>query len=110
GRRAVVSGSGNVAIYSMEKIAAFGGKVIACSDSNGYVVDEQGIDLDLVKENKEVRRERISVYARRKGTGARYVEGGSIWDVQCDVAMPSATQNELTGKDAQTLVRNGVVA
>lgn len=110
GRRVVVSGSGNVAIYAMEKIAEFGGVVVACSDSNGYVVDEQGIDLALVKEIKEIRRERISEYARLKGAGTHYIEGGAIWDVPCAVAMPSATQNELTGKDAQTLVRNGVVA
>jgi len=110
GRRVVVSGSGNVAIYAMEKVAEFGGKVVACSDSNGYVIDEQGIDLALVKEIKEVRRERIAEYARLKGAGAHYVEGGAIWDVACEVAMPSATQNELTGKDARALVRNGVVA
>jgi glutamate dehydrogenase (NADP+) len=110
GRRVVVSGSGNVAIYAIEKVAEFGGKVVACSDSNGYVVDENGIDLDLVKEIKEVRRARISEYAKTKGAAARYVDGGSIWDVPCDVAMPSATQNELTGKDAQALVRNGVIA
>jgi len=110
GHRAVVSGSGNVAIYTIEKIKKFGGKVVACSDSNGYIVDENGIDLDLVKAIKEVRRERISEYARLKGPGTRYVEGGSIWDVPCDIAMPSATQNELTGKDAETLVHNGVIA
>jgi glutamate dehydrogenase (NADP+) len=109
GKRAVVSGSGNVAIYTIEKIAEFGGKVVACSDSNGYVIDEEGIDLALVKEIKEVRRERIAEYARLK-RGTHYIDGGSIWDVPCDVAMPSATQNELTGKDARTLVRNGVVA
>jgi glutamate dehydrogenase (NADP+) len=110
GHRVVVSGSGNVAIYTIEKVKEFGGKVVACSDSNGYVVDEAGIDLDLVKNIKEVRRARIVEYARAKGAGVRYVEGGSIWDVPCDVAMPSATQNELTGKDAKTLVRNGVIA
>ena len=110
GKRAVVSGSGNVAIYAMEKISEFGGKVVACSDSNGYVVDEKGIDLSLVKEIKEVRRERIAEYARLKGGSAHYVDDGSIWDVACDVAIPSATQNELTGKDARMLVRNGVVA
>ncbi len=110
GRRAVVSGSGNVAIYAIEKIAEFGGKVVACSDSNGYVVDERGIDLDLVKEIKEVRRERIAEYPRLKGAGARYIEDGSIWDVPCDVALPCATQNELTGKDARILVGNGVIA
>ena len=110
GLRAVVSGSGNVAVYTMEKIHSFGGKIVACSDSNGYVVDEDGIDLDLVKEIKEVRRERISEYVRLKGVGAQFVENGSIWDVPCDIAMPSATQNELTGRDARTLVSNGVIA
>lgn len=110
GKKCVVSGSGNVAIYTIEKIQQFGGIVVACSDSSGYVVDEKGIDLDLVKEIKEVRRERISEYARLKGTGTYYIEQGSIWDVPCEVAMPSATQNELTGKDARTLVKNGVIA
>jgi glutamate dehydrogenase (NADP+) len=110
GRKAVVSGSGNVAIFTIEKINAFGGKVIACSDSGGYVVDEDGIDLKLVKTIKEERRGRISEYDKLKGNSAHYVERGSIWDVPCQVAMPSATQNELTGKDAHTLIRNGVVA
>ncbi|MEO9228013.1 MAG: NADP-specific glutamate dehydrogenase [Devosia sp.] len=109
GRRVVVSGSGNVALYTIEKIHAFGGKVVACSDSSGYVVDENGIELELIKEIKEVRRERVAEYARRRGAGVQYVEGGSIWDVPCELAMPSATQNELNGKDAQTLVKNGVV-
>ena len=110
GKRVVVSGSGNVAIYTMEKVQSLGGRIVACSDSNGYVMDENGIDLALVKEIKEVRRERISEYARLRGTGAHYIAGGSVWDVPCDVAMPSATQNELTGKDARMLVKNGVVA
>jgi glutamate dehydrogenase (NADP+) len=110
GKRAVVSGSGNVAIYTMEKVLQFGGKVVACSDSGGYVVDENGIDLDLVKDIKEVRRERISEYARRKGAGSHYIERGSVWEVPCDIAMPSATQNELTGKDAKALLKNGVIA
>ncbi len=110
GKKVVVSGSGNVAIYTMEKVIEFGGKVIACSDSNGYVVDETGIDFALVKDIKEGRRGRISEYAKIKGGHARYVEGGSIWDVPCDVAMPSATQNELTGKDAKILIKNGVMA
>ncbi|MDE3812527.1 NADP-specific glutamate dehydrogenase [Sinorhizobium meliloti] len=110
GKRVTVSGSGNVAIYTMEKVIEFGGKIVACSDSNGYVVDEGGIDLELVKEIKEVRRERISEYARLKGAGTHYIEAGSVWDVPCDVAMPPATQNELTGKDARTLVKNGVLA
>jgi glutamate dehydrogenase (NADP+) len=110
GRRVVVSGSGNVAIYTIDKVTSMGGTVVACSDSNGYVMDPEGIDLDLVKNIKEVRRGRISEYAKARGAGVRYVESGSIWDVPCDVAMPSATQNELTGKDAKTLVRNGVLA
>jgi len=100
GNRVVVSGSGNVAIYTIQKIITLGGKVVACSDSNGYVFDEQGIDLDLVKEVKEARRARISEYAAIKGGAVRYVDKGSIWEVPCDVAFPSATQNELTGKDA----------
>ncbi|WP_413848606.1 NADP-specific glutamate dehydrogenase [Albidovulum sp.] len=110
GRKCVVSGSGNVAIYTMEKIREFGGTIVACSDSNGYIVDEKGIDLDLVKEIKEVRRARISEYHRLKGTGTHYIEKGSIWDVACEVAMPSATQNEISGRDARELVKNGVVA
>ncbi|MGU3400532.1 NADP-specific glutamate dehydrogenase [Brucellaceae bacterium D45D] len=110
GKRVVVSGSGNVAVYTMEKVIEYGGKVIACSDSNGYIVDENGLDLDLIKDIKEVRRARISEYAQEKGKGVRYVENGSIWDVPCDVAMPSATQNELTAKNAKALVKNGVVA
>src|SRR5690606_8736440 len=110
GKRVVVSGSGNVAIYTMEKIQEFGGRVVACSDSNGYIVDEAGIDLDLVKEIKEVRRGRISEYAQMRGSGATYVDKGSIWDVPCNVAMPSATQNELTGKEARVLIQNGVTA
>nr|WP_157034242.1 NADP-specific glutamate dehydrogenase [Sphingomonas sp. Y57] len=110
GKRVVVSGSGNVAIYAIEKVRQFGGKVVACSDSNGYVVDENGIDLDLLKEIKEVRRERLSEYARAAGARAHYIENGSIWDVPCDIALPCATQNELTAKDANTLIKNGVIA
>lgn len=112
GKKVVVSGSGNVAIYTIEKVQSFGGKVIACSDSSGYIVDENGIDLALLKEIKNVRRERIAEYARLKGQGVYFVaaDKGSVWDVPCDVAMPSATQNELSGKDAATLVKNGVMA
>lgn len=112
GKRVVVSGSGNVAIYTIEKVRSFGGIVVACSDSSGFVVDEAGIDLDLLKEIKEVRRERISQYARLRGNGAYFVpaDQGSIWEVPCQVAMPSATQNELSGKDALALIRNGVIA
>src|SRR5690606_6889380 len=110
GKRVVVSGSGNVAIYTIEKVAEFGGKVVACSDSNGYIVDEAGIDLALLKEIKQTRRGRIEDYARAKGEAVRFVEKGSVWQVPCEVAMPSATQNELTGKDAHALIANGVMA
>jgi glutamate dehydrogenase (NADP+) len=106
GKKVVVSGSGNVAIYAAEKVRQLGGTVIACSDSNGYVVDEGGIDLDLLKDVKEKRRARISTYADAR-SGAGYVEGGSVWDVPCDVALPCATQNELNGRDAATLISNG---
>lgn len=109
GKRAIVSGSGNVAIYTAEKIQELGGKVIACSDSSGYIVDEGGIELDLLKDIKEVRRQRISEYVTRRSS-ASFIAEGSIWDVPCDVAMPSATQNELTGRDARALISNGVVA
>ncbi|SDO34837.1 glutamate dehydrogenase (NADP+) [Lutimaribacter pacificus] len=112
GKRVVVSGAGNVAIHTIEKVQSFGGKVVACSDSSGYVIDEAGIDLDLLQEIKTVRRQRISEYARRRGEGVHFVPvgKGSVWDLPCDVAMPSATQNELSGKDAKTLVKNGVQA
>ncbi len=109
GQRVVVSGSGNVAIYAIQKAQELGATVVACSDSAGYVVDEDGLDLDLIREIKELRRGRISEYASAKPS-ARYVVGGSIWDVPCTVALPSATQNELNLLDAKTLVKNGVVA
>lgn len=110
GKRVTISGSGNVAIYAMEKALEYGARIVACSDSSGYVVDEGGIDLPLLKQIKEVRRERIGEYVRLRGTGAHFIAGGSIWDVPCDVALPCATQNELSGRDAGTLVRNGVAA
>ncbi|ODA66025.1 glutamate dehydrogenase [Methyloligella halotolerans] len=110
GKRVVVSGSGNVAIYTIEKVESLGGTVVACSDSGGYVLDAKGIDLTLLKKIKESRRERISEYARLRGDHVDYIAGGSIWEVPCDVAMPSATQNELSGKDAKMLIENGVIA
>ncbi|MEU2202656.1 NADP-specific glutamate dehydrogenase [Isoptericola sp. NPDC019482] len=109
GRRVSVSGSGNVAIYAAEKAQQLGGRVITFSDSSGYVVDEAGIDLDLLKEVKEVRRGRVSDYVDQR-PGARLVAEGSIWDVPTDVALPCATQNELSEADAKQLVANGVRA
>nr|WP_304411959.1 NADP-specific glutamate dehydrogenase [Anaeromyxobacter sp. Fw109-5] len=109
GKRCVVSGSGNVAIYTIEKINQLGGKTVACSDSNGYIFDEKGIDLDLVKQLKEVERRRIRDYVEYR-KHARYVDGGNIWEIPCQVAMPSATQNEINGKDAALLVKNGCIA
>jgi glutamate dehydrogenase (NADP+) len=109
GKRCLVSGSGNVAIYTIEKIHQLGGRVVACSDSNGVIYDEKGIDLALVKQLKEVERRRIKDYAEYRGH-AHYREGGNIWEIPCQVAMPSATQNEINGKDAALLVKNGCIA
>ena len=106
----VVSGSGNVAIYTIEKIGALGGRVLACSDSSGYVVDENGVDVALLKEVKENRRDRIETYARLRGAGAHFNASGSIWAVPCAIAIPAATQNELTGRDAKMLIANQVFA
>ncbi|GAB7190748.1 NADP-specific glutamate dehydrogenase [Kineococcus sp. NUM-3379] len=106
GRTAVVSGSGNVAIHAAEKAQQFGARVVACSDSDGYVVDEQGLDVALLREVKEERRERLTAYAARR-PGARHVVAGSVWDVPCEVALPCATQNELDRDAAGSLVRNG---
>ena len=110
GRTAVVSGSGNVATFAIEKLQEYGAKVVACSDSGGYVVDENGLDLNLLREIKERRRGRVSEYARIKGTGTYFVEAGkgAIWDVPCEIALPCATQNELNGRHAKTLIQNGV--
>src|SRR5660397_29074 len=109
GKKVVVSGSGNVAIYTLEKVHQLGGKVIAMSDSNGVIVDERGCNLETIKQLKEVERRRIKDYCEYHRQ-AKYVPGGNIWDVPCDVAMPSATQNEITGKDAKKLVKNGCIA
>ena len=106
GKTVVVSGSGNVAIYAIEKVHQLGGTVVACSDSGGYIADEQGIDLELLKELKEVRRARIADYAEAR-PGARYVEGRSVWEVACDIALPCATQNELDEADAAMLIKSG---
>jgi glutamate dehydrogenase (NADP+) len=106
GKRVVVSGSGNVAIYAIEKVHQLGGTVVACSDSGGYVVDEKGIDVELLQDVKEVRRARLSEYADERGV--EHVTGGSIWDVPCQVALPCATEHELTDGHAVTLVKHGV--
>ena len=107
GKRVLVSGSGNVAIYAIEKVQELGGTVIACSDSGGYVVDEKGIDLELVKQIKEGGRGRIAEYEQLRGGAAQFVAEGRVWEVECDIALPCATQNELTGQDATTLVSGG---
>jgi glutamate dehydrogenase (NADP+) len=109
GKKVVVSGSGNVAIYAIEKAHELGATVIACSDSGGMIVHEKGIDLNTLKRIKEVERRRISTYVEYH-SDARYVEGGNIWSIPCDIALPCATQNELNGKDAKTLVENGCIA
>ncbi|WP_437736384.1 NADP-specific glutamate dehydrogenase [Sorangium sp. So ce1335] len=103
----VVSGSGNVAIYAIQKLEQLGAHVVACSDSSGYVHDPDGIDLALLKQVKEVERARISDYATRRGRRARFVPGGNVWEVPCQIALPCATQNELNARDAATLVKNG---
>ncbi|MEU8880530.1 NADP-specific glutamate dehydrogenase [Streptomyces hydrogenans] len=110
GQTAVVSGSGNVALYTIEKLLALGANPLTCSDSSGYVHDDKGIDLDLLKQIKEVERGRVADYAERRGASARFVPGGRVWEVPADVALPSATQNELDENDAAALVRNGVKA
>lgn len=109
GRTAIVSGSGNVAVYAIEKLQAMGAQVVGCSDSSGYVYDPAGIDLPLLKQVKEVERARISAYADRRGT-AKYVAKGNIWDLPCELALPCATQNELSCSDARRLVNQGCIA
>ena len=106
GKKVVVSGSGNVAIYALEKLNQLGATVVAMSDSSGYVVDENGIDLAQMQDLKEVRRGRIGEYADANA-GARFVENGQIWDVPCDIALPCATQNELSIGGARALIKNG---
>ena len=110
GATVLISGSGNVAIYACEKATSFGAKVVAMCDSNGYVYDPEGIDLALIKQIKEVERQRIRVYAERKPT-ATYHEGCSgIWTIPCDIALPCATQNELNAESAKALLANGCFA
>ena len=106
GKTIIISGSGNVAIYAAEKAMQLGGKVVAMSDSNGWILDEAGIDLAAVKEIKEVKRGRIKEYISYR-PDAKYNEGKGIWSVKCDIALPCATQNELCLDDAKMLVANG---
>ena len=107
GKRVAVSGSGNVAIYAIEKATQLGAKAVTASDSSGYVVDDAGIDLELLRQIKEVERGRIVEYANRR-PGARFVEGGNVWETPVDLAFPSATQNEVSEESARMLVANGV--
>lgn len=106
GARVIVSGSGNVAIYAIEKAQELGATVVAFSDSSGYVSTPEGVNVELLKDVKEVRRERVSVYAKEID-GATFVEAGNIWEVEADVALPCATQNELSGESAKILADNG---
>ncbi|KAJ51834.1 glutamate dehydrogenase (NADP+) [Clostridium tetanomorphum] len=110
GKTVVVSGSGNVAIYAIEKAHTLGGKVVACSDSSGYVYDKDGIDVEIVKKIKEQERKRISEYIKYRPQ-AEYHEGHTgIWTIKCDIALPCATQNEIDENSAKILVQNGVIA
>ncbi|MFI3226047.1 MAG: NADP-specific glutamate dehydrogenase [Clostridia bacterium] len=109
GKTVVISGSGNVAIYATIKATELGGKVVALSDSNGYIYDENGINIDIVRDIKEVRRGRISEYVNLV-PGSKYTEGKGIWSIPCDIALPSATQNEVLLEDAKMLIANGCKA
>ena len=109
GKRVVVSGSGNVAIYAVQKAQSLGAKVVAMSDSNGYIVDEDGIDVALIQQIKEVERKRIKEYAERRPS-AKYFEGRGVWTIKADVALPCATQNDIDLEDAKLLVENGTFA
>ncbi len=109
GKTCLVSGSGNVAVFAIEKLEQLGAKTVACSDSDNVLHDPDGIDLELLKELKVDGRERLSVYVERRPT-AKLLPPGSIWSIPCDLALPCATQNELNEQDARTLVKNGCIA
>ncbi|TCL60049.1 glutamate dehydrogenase (NADP+) [Kineothrix alysoides] len=109
GKTVAVSGAGNVAIYAIEKAQQLGAKPVTCSDSTGWIYDSEGIDLDLLKEIKEVKRARLTDYAAARSS-AQYHEGNGVWSVKCDIALPCATQNELNLDDAKALVANGCFA
>src|SRR5690606_12654316 len=103
GKTCVVSGSGNVAIYAIEKLQSLGARVVACSDSGGVIYDACGIDLATIKRLKEVERRRISCYAEQHPQ-AKYIERGNLWNIPCQLAFPCATQNELDEASARTLI------
>ncbi len=109
GKTVVISGSGNVAIFATIKATELGGKVVALSDSNGYIYDPNGVNIDIVRDIKEVRRGRIAEYAKLV-PGSTYTEGKGIWSIKCDIALPSATQNEVLLEDAKMLIANGCIA
>ncbi len=109
GKTVAVSGAGNVATYAIEKAWALGAKPVTCSDSTGWIYDPDGIDVELLKQVKQVCRERLTAYAAQRPS-AQYHEGKGVWSIKCDVALPCATQNELTLEDARLLVENGCIA
>ncbi|HEY8349085.1 MAG TPA: NADP-specific glutamate dehydrogenase [Clostridia bacterium] len=109
GRIVAISGAGNVAIHAAEKVSQLGGMAVTMSDSDGFVYDPDGIDLQVVREIKEIRRGRISEYVKYRKS-AVYTQGRGVWNVKCDVALPCATQNELNEEDAEELIKNGVIA
>ena len=109
GKTVCISGSGNVATYAIEKALSLGGKVVTASDSSGFVYDQDGIDVETLKQIKEVRRARISEYAKER-PNAKFYEGKKVWGVPCDIALPCATQNELGAEDAKELIKNGCIA
>ncbi|WGD36682.1 NADP-specific glutamate dehydrogenase [Lysinibacter sp. HNR] len=114
GKKVIVSGSGNVALFAMEKVAQLGGTVVACSDSSGVVYDSEGLDIELLIHTKNEQRGRLSDYARARGSRSEYRDAARVWDIaaetRVDVALPCATQNELMADDARTLIRSGVIA
>ena len=113
GKTVCVSGAGNVATYAIQKAQQLGAKVVTCSDSTGWIYDEEGIDVALLKEVKEVKRARLDVYAAARPSAVYHdkkAEGSNVWDIKCDIALPCATQNELGIDDAKKLVANGVTA
>ena len=113
GKTVCISGAGNVAIYATQKAQQLGAKVVTCSDSTGWIYDEEGIDVALLKEVKEVKRARLDAYAAARPSAVYHdkkAEGSNVWDIKCDIALPCATQNELDVEAAENLIKNGVIA